>query len=171
MPARKDIAARFFDHYREEGDCWIWTGKHTPSGLPTIYSDGTSISARRVAVREFTDRDPNGNIKPSCGNPSCVRPEHMIVSKAGQKRLEVIQYVQDNAARIQANVDYRFRTVSHEGCRRKKNQEIWKFAGGRRQMRTDELIWRLATGEAPTGSITRTCGHADCYELAHFTVE
>ena len=54
-----------------------WTGSHNSSGVPGFQYHGRWHSARAVAFRLRTGRDPVGYCKAGCGQPWCVAPEHV----------------------------------------------------------------------------------------------
>lgn len=59
---------------REEGDCLIWTGRHSVSNVPRL----GNASLRRLIYAEangpFQDRFL---VTTTCGNALCINPEHL----------------------------------------------------------------------------------------------
>ncbi|MFH8717280.1 hypothetical protein [Streptomyces zaomyceticus] len=51
----------------------IWTG--ASYALSTL--DGASLSALRYAFRQRYGRAPVGHVRPGCGTPRCVHPNHV----------------------------------------------------------------------------------------------
>ncbi len=61
--------------------CWLWTGSFS-NGRPFAYLP-RSIDARRLLLCLRTGIDAKGrHITPSCGDRSCVRPDHQVLSHA-----------------------------------------------------------------------------------------
>lgn len=71
---------------QEDGDCWIWQGIASKGGVPKINvhcgrgKNGRSVlSARRVVWEALKGPIPEGKyITPSCGQPGCLNPEHLV---------------------------------------------------------------------------------------------
>ncbi|MGW9385374.1 helix-turn-helix domain-containing protein [Streptomyces globisporus] len=54
-----------------------WTGRLASGTTPVMTHAGRTITARPVAYRMHTGRDPVGYVRPGCGQPNCVAPEHL----------------------------------------------------------------------------------------------
>jgi hypothetical protein len=63
----------------EVGDCLEWQGIMAASGTPLVKIHRRLLTVRRV-IRDMQGRPAKeGNfLAPSCGNPRCVRPEHIV---------------------------------------------------------------------------------------------
>lgn len=53
-----------------------WTGRLADGATPVMSYAGRTITARPVAYRMRTGRDPVGYVRPGCGQSGCVAPEH-----------------------------------------------------------------------------------------------
>ncbi|MEU4178167.1 helix-turn-helix domain-containing protein [Streptomyces sp. NPDC026589] len=53
-----------------------WTGRLAGGATPVMSYAGRAITARPVAYRMHTGRDPIGYVRPGCGRLDCVTPEH-----------------------------------------------------------------------------------------------
>lgn len=65
-----------------DGDCWLWAGSKNSKGLPTIVRivDGKKVnmSGRRwVYMASGRQLQPSEVVTTSCGDPSCLNPEHL----------------------------------------------------------------------------------------------
>lgn len=54
-----------------------WTGYLSTHGTPRFKYGKTFLTARRVAFKIRTGREPHGNALPSCDFPGCVAPDHI----------------------------------------------------------------------------------------------
>lgn len=65
------------DRSTPEG-CHRWTGLSYPSGNPKLIFHGETMGARRL-IREIVKGKLNkgASVLVSCGNVTCVNPEHM----------------------------------------------------------------------------------------------
>lgn len=54
-----------------------WTGYITAHGVPAVRWGGRLWTARRIAYRIRTGRDPVGYCLPECGERDCVAPAHI----------------------------------------------------------------------------------------------
>lgn len=56
----------------------LWTGRRNKtSGTPVFTYREKTHTARKVAFRIRTGRDPEGHAKPECGRDDCVKPDHV----------------------------------------------------------------------------------------------
>ncbi|MGW6454999.1 hypothetical protein ACWF94_03590 [Streptomyces sp. NPDC055078] len=62
---------------RVRGGHLAWTGHRNAHGVPLIRIAGICRSAYRVAFRLRHGRDPVGKVRPGCGRPGCVAPDHL----------------------------------------------------------------------------------------------
>ncbi|WP_329219188.1 hypothetical protein [Streptomyces microflavus] len=53
-----------------------WTGRLAGGATPVMSYRSRTVTARSVAYRMHTGRDPVGYVKPDCGQQNCVAPEH-----------------------------------------------------------------------------------------------
>jgi hypothetical protein len=74
------VADRFRAAIEAEGGpngCWIWKGTRR-QGLPVITVRQCTVASARVAWFLTTGELPDGGrFKSRCGNPDCVRPNHL----------------------------------------------------------------------------------------------
>lgn len=76
------VAALFWARVDKSGDCWEWRGrKHDRRrGYGAFDVDGRTVRAHRFAVELTSGPIPAGHVVlHRCDNPSCVRPDHLIV--------------------------------------------------------------------------------------------
>lgn len=78
----------------EDGDCWIWQGgatgrSKTPMMRKVVGGPGEAV--RRIIARDVQGKAIDGRVvTTTCGNPSCVAPEHVLVAtKRALGRLNV----------------------------------------------------------------------------------
>ncbi|MET8399605.1 hypothetical protein [Streptomyces sp900116325] len=57
-----------------DGGHMQWTGRLNNAGVPTFSYRARPTSARVIAFRIRTGRDPVGYVKPECDAPGCVAP-------------------------------------------------------------------------------------------------
>jgi hypothetical protein len=80
-----DLAARLWRDVKREGDgCWTWQKSRGQWGHGLFYFKGQYYYAHRVAYQ--TERGPipvGHDVKQSCQDPSCCRPEHLYTRPHG----------------------------------------------------------------------------------------
>jgi len=71
---------RFWSRVDRTDYCWNWTAGKLKSGYGMFFMNGINHPTHRVSVI-LDGRDPSGYIvMHTCDNPSCVRPDHLIVA-------------------------------------------------------------------------------------------
>lgn len=75
----KPLAERLREKTRQEGDCWIWTGKRDKWGYGHVRVGEKIKLAHRVAYElEYGPFDEALEVlHPMCGRPACINPEHL----------------------------------------------------------------------------------------------
>ncbi|MGH9010130.1 MAG: HNH endonuclease, partial [Acidimicrobiia bacterium] len=68
---------RFWQRVARGDSCWVWQGKPGPRGFGQVKLDGRPHLAHRAAWFFTYGEWPVGEVKQSCGNRLCVRPEHL----------------------------------------------------------------------------------------------
>jgi hypothetical protein len=69
--------------------CYLWQGSMTYGHNPVISIESKTRSVRKVLyLREHPDFDDAMYLHDTCGNPSCVNPAHMKVSRFKSKYAE-----------------------------------------------------------------------------------
>jgi hypothetical protein len=75
---------RFMRYVRKDDDgCWTWTGARRRKEYGAFWYAGSLHVAHRV-MYVWTHGEPNCDLHHICENPSCVNPEHVTPSSAGQ---------------------------------------------------------------------------------------
>lgn len=82
-----DWERRFRDKIDQSGECHLWTGARTPSGVGQVRIDGALRTAAQVAWELERGALPEGSRVRSCPEHKlCVRPEHLLLeSPTGRK--------------------------------------------------------------------------------------
>jgi hypothetical protein len=86
-PPRRVVTetVRFWDRVRTGPGCWEWEGASTPAGHGHLRRDGRSVYAHRKMLEIMGVAVPRGRwVVHACGNPRCVRPDHLDVCTPGQ---------------------------------------------------------------------------------------
>lgn len=68
----------FWRRVRQGDGCWEWQGKPGPRGFGRLQVEGRSQLAHRVAWFLTQGSWPEGDVRQTCGNRLCVRPEHLV---------------------------------------------------------------------------------------------
>lgn len=75
------IESRFWKKVQKTDECWVWTGTTDEFGKGWFVFAGKSKSAHRYSyMHHYNVSEPLPRTVPvrqTCGNPSCVRPEHL----------------------------------------------------------------------------------------------
>jgi hypothetical protein len=79
-PKRKDLRTRLLNSFRQEGNCWIWTGACTKDGYGVMgIGRGKQYRAHRVAYEIFRGTIPTGmQVCHTCDTPKCINPAHLF---------------------------------------------------------------------------------------------
>lgn len=73
----RPIEDEFYARTEEvDGGHLRWIGRYA-DGLPKLGRQGTHLSAYRVAFGLSHARQPAGRVRPGCGYPKCVAPDHV----------------------------------------------------------------------------------------------
>ena len=75
MPADE----RFWQRVSRGESCWEWQGKPGPRGFGQVKVDGRPQLAHRAAWYFTSGQWPSSDVRQTCGNKLCVRPEHLRV--------------------------------------------------------------------------------------------
>jgi hypothetical protein len=78
LPPALSLADRLWARVTKAGACWEWTGSVNALGWGYISDQGKTRLVHRVAYELLLGPIPEGVvIRHRCGNPRCVRPEHL----------------------------------------------------------------------------------------------
>lgn len=88
-PRAKDL---FLQDVEKTPGCWVWQGLTDRLGYGQVSRRGKCCSAHRVAYELFNGPIPNGlHVRHACDNPSCVRPDHLVVGTHRQNIQDAIE--------------------------------------------------------------------------------
>jgi hypothetical protein len=100
----------------EDGDCMVWKLYTSSAGVPKIglTKDGkwVVVSARRE-VWKLTRKSPLGRkqlLTTKCGNPRCLNPEHLKLTKAAEVNAKNAQKADSKARRSLAMSEFNRKT-------------------------------------------------------------
>ncbi len=69
------------------GDCWLWDGAKNAKGYGVLNVGGRIVLAHRFGFGFFERELASGEqLHHVCGQPACVRPEHLEVMAPGDHR-------------------------------------------------------------------------------------
>lgn len=69
---------RFWERVEKTDTCWNWTGAAHPNGRGYVFYLDEKYPAHRMAYAFQVDTVPRKlRVWQTCGNPRCVRPEHI----------------------------------------------------------------------------------------------
>lgn len=76
--AMATLEERFWAKVEKSDGCWLWTGAKTTTGYGSVWLDGRSVKAHRVAYELLVGRIPDGlTIDHLCRVRLCVNPAHL----------------------------------------------------------------------------------------------
>lgn len=76
----------------EEGDCRLWD-KYIGNGVPMVYHDGKLIQVRKLMLMLQGIEVRTRYTAPTCNNPLCVDPSHIIQRTAKQQHTHMAKLV------------------------------------------------------------------------------
>jgi hypothetical protein len=83
----KPPEVRFWKRVKKVDGCWLWRGgkgdkgKVGPPGRLVI--DGHQVGVRRFSYElHFGVISPGKHVLPTCGNPWCIRPDHLVLGRS-----------------------------------------------------------------------------------------
>jgi len=80
MRKNSNVIDRFWNKVNKTDSCWLWTANTCRNGYGNINVNGVQTKAHRFSLIIHGVAVPNGAIvRHSCDNPSCVRPDHLMV--------------------------------------------------------------------------------------------
>ena len=70
----------FWKKVRKLTSCWVWIRAKDQDGYGLFHWQGRMIRATRFVVGVIQKRDIDGlEVRHTCDNPACVRPDHLLV--------------------------------------------------------------------------------------------
>jgi HNH endonuclease len=97
-PKPKPLADRFWSKVLKSAghdSCWLWTGHvNGKCGYGMIYDAdvGDKMLAHRVAWKLAFGSYPSGVVRHTCGNPSCVRIDHLVEGTQAENMLDMVSH-------------------------------------------------------------------------------
>ena len=90
--------------------CWPWTGSLNAEGRGRITIGGRTDYAYRWSLRLSGVDIPEGAVvRHTCGNPSCVRHDHLAVGDQRENNLDAIDHGRNQLAKLNAHAVRRMR--------------------------------------------------------------
>jgi hypothetical protein len=81
MLENTNVIARFWSKVNKTDSCWLWIANTCRDGYGNITANKIQYKAHRYSLMIHGAAVPKGSIvMHTCDNPSCVRPEHLIVA-------------------------------------------------------------------------------------------
>jgi hypothetical protein len=78
---KTDPIIRFWSKVKKTDTCWLWEGYLDKGGYGSFKFEEKTVRAHRYSyLIHFGNLDKNLVVMHICDNPSCVRPEHLILS-------------------------------------------------------------------------------------------
>lgn len=89
---KKTLEQRLWEKVRsrEPGQCWLWTGATNNVGVGLILRNRKLVTAHRV-VAELCGKPSMSRVENTCGNKSCVNPDHY----ADLAAMEIVRFTEN----------------------------------------------------------------------------
>lgn len=103
--------ARYWKKVRKTSDCWLWTGALNGEGRGRFTVDKRTVYAYVAAlILSGIEVAPGQIVRHLCGNPSCVRPDHLDPN-GGQREnnLDTVEHGRHRSVRLNAQKARRIR--------------------------------------------------------------
>ena len=162
---RETARANFWSQVKKTDGCWIWEGMRKPGGAGRFVWNLREMTAHRASLALEGRRIPAGRpVLHKCGNPICVRPDHLYVPKAppavpvGDRGME---------ARFRGNFDATAKGCwPWRGAHFRDGRALFVCRGAARL--AHRVAWEIARGPIPRGMIVvHTCGDVSCVRPDH----
>lgn len=101
----------------EDGDCWLWNHARGEAGCPKygtrVEGEAVNVHLRRPVWQMANPGKSIGNrmVSPSCGNPTCLNPDHLVLRTKGQVLREMMARPDVRARRSVASMRHRNRNA------------------------------------------------------------
>lgn len=74
----KSAEERLWKYIQKTDTCWLWMGHTDRSGYGRINQNGIPVLVHRLSWElHFGPLPPSKRVKQTCGNPACIRPDHL----------------------------------------------------------------------------------------------
>lgn len=120
----------FWSKVEKTEGCWYWHGTIHHSGYGVVYYQNRQWRAHRLTWLFTTGEVPPTNLRHTCDNRLCCRPDHLLVGTPAQNSADMVQRGrQARGKRITANRNTAYGerngAYTHPGSIRKGEQH-WK---------------------------------------------
>jgi hypothetical protein len=93
MSSSKSVSERFWEKVEKTDGCWMWTASLFEKGYGQFTLNGRNRRAHRVAYEMAHGEVPSDlQINHLCGNPSCVRPDHLYAGTQSQNMRDKVSH-------------------------------------------------------------------------------
>lgn len=113
MTIEEPYRSRFWTKVDKTDTCWTWTaGRANGYGLFCV--NGKSQAAHRVSVI-LDGRDPtNSVVMHTCDNPSCVRPDHLVIGTQRENMLDMVSKNRHHMNHAKGEASGRSKLTEHD---------------------------------------------------------
>ena len=76
-----DMWDLFWARVKQVDNCWLWTGAKNGRGVGKFRMNNQPVSVHVLVYNEFVESvPPYTKVYQTCRNPSCVKPEHLVLT-------------------------------------------------------------------------------------------
>lgn len=169
------VGSRFWQKVEKTPECWVWTGAVTHDGYGRVRVGGQEyLAARHLYEETCGDVGSDEVLYHECGNPACVRPDHMSVRTCREFTEISAGPTSTNARRMRCShghplegdnlyLDPEGKRKCRTCMRRIQEERAARFTGPRRPKPTRVVLAR----EMETSTFVEI---AECYGVSDTTV-
>ena len=164
--SQENKVSQFWDLVDITESCWRWRGRTNIFGYGVFFNGGKQVIAHRAVLNVIKGETPrNVKFRHSCGNVSCLNPDHLIrITKKIKERKGI-----DHVALFWQKVEKGEGCWEWQGClSRGTGGGYGSVTINRRTIPAHRASWAMANGSIPENLwVLHRCGNKKCVRPDH----